>query len=633
MTMVRSFFAAGICLALAAALSAGEPSAHAGRTSLESLLQTPAELDFGHRQTITVKELLDEIHRKDHISIRFDSPVMEAMSGSAHTDPPATAMTACGDGVASSSWWHWGHQDAISSAPACCMTQPPIASFAALPPAPAACGVPVASAGSAPSAPPAPTAPCAPLPPPASAMTACGNGIAAAWQQVAPGVASASTTYCVPMPPAPLVSPLPPPPPVAHPALSTTGTPNTLHKYLLVVNPLDGSQVCSPPVESTSDYSLVTTFDDVWKKLVEMSSAKTVCAATEGCECGHCCQTTNTVAGNPTCPAKCANSAHKSTPTAGCPAASYPAATVAYPTTSPSVPEPPHAIVQINVTAPQVIPNGGTAEPAPSNVVESPHKATLDLLNTDIYIQNIDMHNVSIATALQIALDALPDGEMGFGSGGLPIAVSNAEKLDFVVENDGILITTRLKALTYKETRVYNVKHLKDLKAEQVAAVIKQSVRPWSWRSRIDDLGEQLRSGGPRIPAKAVAALLKSGVQLASAESPLAELTAGAEATATDAPGDKSAAKPNTASPTTTTGAETASDSDSLSAQDAVQLGDALVNGLVTFVHASITTVEIMHYADPPTGIIQTVPGKLIITQSQAAHREIAELLKELAEE
>jgi hypothetical protein len=502
MTMVRSFFAAGICLALAAALSAGEPSAHAGRTSLESLLQSPAELDFGHRQTITVKELLDEIHRKDHISIRFDSPLMEAMSGSAHTEPPAIAMTACG------------------------------------------------------------------------------NGIAAAWQQVAPAVASASTACCVPPPPA--STPLPP-----------------------------------PPVATA----------------ISCPTASAACASTDGCECGHCCQTTNAVAGNPTCPAKCANSAHKPTPSGTYPTASYPAATVAYPATPPGVPEPPHAVVQINVTAPQVIPNGGTAEPAPSNVVAAPQDPAADLLKTEINIQTIDMHNVSIATALQIALDALPDGDLGIEASGLPIAVSNAGKLDYVVENDGILITSRLKALTYKETRVYSIKHLKDLKAEQIAAAIKQSVRPWSWRSRIDDLGEQLRSGGPRIPAKAVTALLKSGVQLASAESPLAELTAGAEATATDAPGDKSAAKPNTPSPTTTTGTATASDADSLSAQDAVQLGDALVNGLVTFMQASITTVEIMHYADPPTGTIQTVPGKLIITQSQAAHREIAELLKELAEE
>jgi len=292
--------------------------------------------------------------------------------------------------------------------------------------------------------------------------------------------------------------------------------------------------------------------------------------------------------------------------------------------------------VQINVTAPQVIPNGEAGKPSPVMPVEPPHGVAPELFNTEIYIQTIDMHNVSIATALQIALDALGDGDLGIESSGLPIAVSNAEKLDYVVENDGILITSRMKALTYKETRVYNVKHMKDLKSEQLAAVIKQSVRPWSWRSRIDDLGEQLRTGGPRIPAKAVTALFKSGVQLASAESPLGELAAAAEATATDAPADKPATTTaTTPKPTTTPSAvpAAASDSDSLTAQEAAQLGDAIVNGLVTFVQASITTVEIMHYADPPTGTIQTVPGKLIITQSQAAHREIAELLKELSEE
>jgi hypothetical protein len=40
-----------------------------------------------------------------------------------------------------------------------------------------------------------------------------------------------------------------------------------------------------------------------------------------------------------------------------------------------------------------------------------------------------------------------------------------------------------------------------------------------------------------------------------------------------------------------------------------------------------------VHYAEPPTGSIQILGDKLIITQSQAAHREIAELLKQLAEE
>jgi hypothetical protein len=261
--------------------------------------------------------------------------------------------------------------------------------------------------------------------------------------------------------------------------------------------------------------------------------------------------------------------------------------------------------------SPQVIPSAEATDSPAAQVVETQHSFLPELLNTEINIATIDLHHVSIATALRHALEALPTGDLGEEASGLPIALSNAGMFDYVLEDDGLLITSRLKALTYKETRVYSVKHLKDLKPEQLAVVIRQSIRPWSWRSRIDDLGEQLRVGGPRIPSKALAALFKSSVQLASAET-------GIDVNVSDAPADKSAAKP---------------DAETLDSKEMAVLGDALVNGLVTFVHATLTTVEIMHYADPPTGSIQTLPGKLIITQSQAAHREIAELLKQLAEE
>jgi hypothetical protein len=59
----------------------------------------------------------------------------------------------------------------------------------------------------------------------------------------------------------------------------------------------------------------------------------------------------------------------------------------------------------------------------------------------------------------------------------------------------------------------------------------------------------------------------------------------------------------------------------------------ALVNGLVTMAQASLSAMEMIHFSDPPTGTIQTLPGKLIITQSQIAHREIADLLNQLGAE
>jgi hypothetical protein len=58
-----------------------------------------------------------------------------------------------------------------------------------------------------------------------------------------------------------------------------------------------------------------------------------------------------------------------------------------------------------------------------------------------------------------------------------------------------------------------------------------------------------------------------------------------------------------------------------------------MVNGLVTFVQATVLGLEMAHHAEPPTGTIQVLGTKLVVTQSQAAHREIADLLKQLAEE
>jgi hypothetical protein len=60
-------------------------------------------------------------------------------------------------------------------------------------------------------------------------------------------------------------------------------------------------------------------------------------------------------------------------------------------------------------------------------------------------------------------------------------------------------------------------------------------------------------------------------------------------------------------------------------------VGNAIVNGLVAFAHTTLSAIEMFHYAEPPSGTIQTLPGKLIIRQSQAAHREIADLLEQLA--
>ena len=233
------------------------------------------------------------------------------------------------------------------------------------------------------------------------------------------------------------------------------------------------------------------------------------------------------------------------------------------------------------------------------------------VLAIEVDVRHVDLRNVSVATALQVALEALPTPDLDDEGTGLPIPLTDASRFDFLAENDGVLITTRLQALTHKETRVYSVKHLKDISANQLATVIRQSVRPWSWRSRIDDIGEQLRASTAHVPAKALGSVLKAGYQMAA--------DATGVSLASDQSDEKCGAKKEAA--------------DLSDAEAAEMLGNAVVNGLVTFAHTTLTALEIAHYADPPTGSIQTLPGKLIITQSQAAHREIADLLKQLGDE
>jgi hypothetical protein len=242
---------------------------------------------------------------------------------------------------------------------------------------------------------------------------------------------------------------------------------------------------------------------------------------------------------------------------------------------------------------------------------KTPRDLVQKLLETKVAFDTVDFKTVSVATVLRHTLNMLPSGDLFDEQDGLPIALTNANLFDYVVEDDCLLITTRMKALTYKETRVYSVKDLKDFKPEQLAAVIRQSIRPWSWRSRIDELGEQLKAGGAQIPPQALGSIVKSGIQLASAETGI---------TVSDAEDakDKSDAK------------KEAEPSD---AAQMAMVGNAVANGAVTLAHTALTALEIIHYADPPTGSIQTLPSKLIITQSQAAHREIAELLKQLSEE
>ncbi len=237
------------------------------------------------------------------------------------------------------------------------------------------------------------------------------------------------------------------------------------------------------------------------------------------------------------------------------------------------------------------------------------------LLQMQISLVSFNPQTVTLGTALRQALDSLSvvnplsesDDELM-----LPAMFTEATKFDYMVEEDGLLISFRFMTLLQKETRVYSLKNLPGVTSDQLAAIIRQSVRPWSWRSHINDLGEQLKNGTDRLPKSMAGSLAKAGT------SALEVVTEGAV---------------SLASATSTTGEVKPEATKELTAEEMKQLGHGVVNTLTTMTHASLSALEMVHYAELPTATMQTLPGRLVITQTQAAHREIAELLEQLAEE
>lgn len=256
---------------------------------------------------------------------------------------------------------------------------------------------------------------------------------------------------------------------------------------------------------------------------------------------------------------------------------------------------------------PAVEPETEKPTPAEAPSADDIHQMLDELLEQELDIQTLDLSRVSIATVLRQALDAALTSQ-GSESTGMPILMTNAALLDYLVEDDGLLITTRMKALSTRETRVYSIKHLKDLPAEQLSRTIRQSIRPWSWRSQINDLGEQLK--GTPLPTETLTSLAKTGLQLVGAE-------VGVNIAAT---ADAESPVPQPVNRID-------------EAKQMEMLGGALTNGLITLAQSTLLALEMVHYAEPPTATIQTLGHKLIITQSQTAHREIAELLKQLADD
>jgi hypothetical protein len=256
-----------------------------------------------------------------------------------------------------------------------------------------------------------------------------------------------------------------------------------------------------------------------------------------------------------------------------------------FPSVSPSGNGPP--VIEEPGSAPDTV---GSADELITSYKEAP-----------IAVSALSLEQATVREGLEQMLDALPTAAGPGLQIGLPIT-TRALDLDLLVDENSVLITTQLRANAAKETRVYRLGDLSETPPETLVRVITHSVRPWSWRGQVHEIAERLASRWPKtlLPLPKVEINMTEGVKLASSE--------GVEP------------QPATAF------------SGAASEETVAATGQLLAGGAVAAVDSVVAALEIVHYGDPPTGVIEVLPGTLVITQSQGAHREIEQLLNALRE-
>ncbi len=244
-------------------------------------------------------------------------------------------------------------------------------------------------------------------------------------------------------------------------------------------------------------------------------------------------------------------------------------------------------------------------QPVPDAPTVSGSEATIAKFQTSsISLSAISLERATVREALHQLLDvvSIRTSAIPFQVG-LPLT-TRAMALDLLVDENSVLITTQLRANAKKETRIYRLGSLSEIPVESLERIITHSIRPWSWRNQANEIAEQLASRWPKtsVPLPNIELNATEGITLKPAENGAATALSGN-------------AMPN------------------VSASTVAATGQLVAGGALATVHSIVAALEIVHHGDPPTGVIESLPGILIITQSQAAHREIQELLIELGED
>ncbi|MEI8379615.1 MAG: hypothetical protein WCJ09_05775 [Planctomycetota bacterium] len=247
---------------------------------------------------------------------------------------------------------------------------------------------------------------------------------------------------------------------------------------------------------------------------------------------------------------------------------------------------------------------------AMKSFLETPIDAAL-VTRSDITVEDVLQSAMNQAFPIQSMLNLSIAEELP-----LPMSFTQAMDWDLLIQDHGVLVTTRLNANLQKETRVYSVRALEQtakLKSEDVARIVTRTVRPWSWKKHFPEANVEMHAESPSkrktSPARKLTlpkvdlSLLSLLLSSNSIEEPQIRLASDEETKS----GDKS-------------------ETTELTEEDLAMLAQAWES----LFQGSISVIQVIYHADPPSGIVEVLPGLLIISQSQGAHREIADLLEQL---
>ncbi|QDU39477.1 hypothetical protein Mal4_38220 [Maioricimonas rarisocia] len=194
----------------------------------------------------------------------------------------------------------------------------------------------------------------------------------------------------------------------------------------------------------------------------------------------------------------------------------------------------------------------------------------------------------------------------------LPVTYTHAYTWDLLIREEGVYVTTRAQANLHKVARVYRVPASGDFTPETLGEVVRRTIRPWSWRDQIDEVVNRIEIDIP--PGAALPSITQlPTIDLASGS--IVQTTSDGATPATQEKQDATANEPENAQ---------------ASWLSIKAFGSLLSSGTIAAAHALINSLEMMHYADPPTATIEVLPGMLIISHSHSAHREIADLLEQI---